>query len=327
MSRGAVLLILGSLPLFAVPARAAPPQKDAPAHVAPPQEAGPRAPRATLVEVLRGGKQVLVLDRATGEYAVLKVGDSIQGFRIASIEDDQIVLVSPKPERHFVLPLFDRTPLPPMKAPLAAGNEPVDPYDAPAAAAPPAVAAPPAATPPADDVLDPYGPAEIPVVVAPEKARAGAPAATPSPAPTSAPATAPAPTPAPAPKDPAPAAAPPAPGATRAPAPLAKPQSEKHRLSRKEMNKALSDFAALSREIKIERAAGGGILVSDVAKGSFPARLGIEKGDIVRRVAGHAIDTVDDAAGAYAAVMAARQVVVEIERHGARLQITYQLTD
>jgi hypothetical protein len=47
----------------------------------------------------------------------------------------------------------------------------------------------------------------------------------------------------------------------------------------------------------------------------------------VRRVAGHAIDTVDDAAAAYAAVVAAKQVVVEIERHGARIHVTYQLTD
>jgi len=320
MFRRAVVLVLASLPLFAVSARAEAP----PAHI----DAPPRAPRATLVEVLRGGKQVLVLDRATGDYAVLKVGDSIQGFRITSIEDDQIILVSPKPERAFVLPLFDRTPLPPMKAPLTAGSEPVDPYDAkaPAAAAPP----PAAAAPATESVLDPYGPAEIPVVVAPEASRAGAPAAAPPPAPTSAPAAAPAPTPAPAaapPAEVAPSA--PSPSATAAPAaaPAAKAHTEKRRLSRKEMNKALSDFAALSREIKIERAAGGGILVTDLSKGSFPARLGIEKGDIVRRVAGHAIDTVDDAAGAYAAVVAAKQVVVEIERHGARLQITYQLTD
>ena len=101
----------------------------------------------------------------------------------------------------------------------------------------------------------------------------------------------------------------------------------KRKLSRKELNRALADFAALTRDIKIERAAGGGVLVSDLAKGSFPARVGIQKGDIVRRVAGHAIDTVDDAASAYAAVMAAKQVVVEIERRGARLQLTYQLTD
>ena len=294
------LLLVAPLALFAVTARAE----------APPT----RAPRATLVEVLRGGKQVLVLDRTTGDYAVMKVGDAIQGFRITAIEDDQIVLVSPKPERHFVLPLFDPTPLPAKKtAPVTAV--------APTAKAPAAEPTPPAAPGPAadamadgvtDDVMDPYGPTDAPAAEPPAAARA---------APTSTPPAAVAPTPAPA--APAAAEAPAAPAAAKAPA----AKSVKRKLSRKELNRALADFAALTRDIKIERAAGGGVLVSDLAKGSFPARVGIQKGDIVRRVAGHAIDTVDDAASAYAAVMAAKQVVVEIERRGARLQLTYQLTD
>jgi len=310
MSGRAVLLVLVSLPLFAASARA-----DAPAQSTPPKEqASPRAPRATLVEVLRGGKQVLVLDRATGDYSVLKVGDSVQGFRITSIEDDQIVLLGAgKPERHFVLPLFDRAPLPPMKAPLTAGGELVDPY------APATVTPPPA--PAGDSVLDPYGPAVPPAPATPTSAPAAAPSPTPPPAAAAEPPPVAAAEPPPA----AAAAAIPAPSAT--PAPAAKANGEKRRLSRKELNKALADFAALSREIKIERAAGGGVLVTDLAKGSFVARLGIEKGDVVRRVAGHAIDTVDDAAGAYAAVVSAKQVVVDVERHGARLQITYQLTD
>jgi hypothetical protein len=301
---GRSLLLVAPLALFAVPARAE----------APPT----RAPRATLVEVLRGGKQVLVLDRTTGDYTVMKVGDAIQGFRITAIEDDQIVLVSPKPERHFVLPLFDPTPLPAKKQPPAAPATVVPPPAAPATAAPPTVApaidTPPTAAPPAadpladgviDDVMDPYGPTDAPATEPPPVAAAPA-------APTSTPPAAAGPTPAPA-----------APAAAKAPA----PKSVKRKLSRKELNRALADFAALTRDIKIERATGGGILVSDLAKGSFPARVGIEKGDIVRRVAGHAIDTVDDAASAYAAVMAAKQVVVEIERRGARLQLTYQLTD
>ena len=296
------LLLVAPLALFAVTARAE----------APPT----RAPRATLVEVLRGGKQVLVLDRTTGDYAVMKVGDAIQGFRITAIEDDQIVLVSPKPERHFVLPLFDPTPLPAKKtAPVTAV--------APTAKAPAAEPTPPAAPGPAadamadgvtDDVMDPYGPTDTPAAEPPPPAAAPA-------APTSTPPAAVAPTPAPA--APAAAEAPAAPAAAKAPA----AKSVKRKLSRKELNRALADFAALTRDIKIERAAGGGVLVSDLAKGSFPARVGIQKGDIVRRVAGHAIDTVDDAASAYAAVMAAKQVVVEIERRGARLQLTYQLTD
>ena len=333
MPARSVLLLVASLAVFAVPARA-----DAP----------PRAPRATLIEVLRGGKQVLVLDRATGEYAVMKLGDSIQGFRIAAIEDDQMILVGPgKPERHFVIPLLDRTPVPPPKAPLATGDtELADPYAT--SKAPPATsAAPTTGAPAGEGVMDPYGPAEIPVVVAPEKSRAAAPdaiagasaAASPS-APTSTPPAAPAPTPAPA---TAPAAAlPPVPAAAPTTAGPAAPhsataapsdpkagaaRSEKRRLSRKELDRALSDSAALTREIKIERATGGGILVADLAKGSFAARAGIEKGDVVRRVAGHAIDTVDDAASAYAALLEAKQVVVELERRGARLHITYQLTN
>ena len=296
---GKTLLLVAFVSLSAIPARA-----DAP----------PRAPRATLVEVLRGGKQVLVLDRTTGDYAVMKVGDAIQGFRIAAIEDDQLILIGGgKPERLFIIPLLDRSPLPPMKEPAAPSL--AAPAPAPASALPPAAAAPtapaaPAPAAPADeDVMDPYGPDEIPA----------------DPPPTSAPPAAPAPTPAPPVTAPAPAAPPAA--AAAAAAPAAKPRSEKRKLSRKELDRALADFAALTRDIKIELATGGGILVTELAKGSFPARNGIEKGDVVRRVAGHAIDTVDDAASAYAAVMKAKQVVVEIERRGARLHLTYQLTD
>lgn len=290
---GKTLLLVALVSLSALPARAAPQNEQAP----------PRAPRATLVEVLRGGKQVLVLDRTTGDYAVMKVGDAIQGFRMAAIEDDQIVLIGGgKPERLFIIPLLDRSPLPPMKEPAAPS------LAAPAAPAPAAPAAPAPAAPADEDVMDPYGPDEIPA----------------DPPPTSAPPAAPAPTPAPTVTAPA-LAAPPA--AAAATAPAAKPRSEKRKLSRKELNRALADFAALTRDIKIELATGGGILVTELAKGSFPARNGIEKGDVVRRVAGHAIDTVDDAAGAYAAVMKAKQVVVEIERRGARLHLTYQLTD
>ena len=304
---GRTLLLVASVSLSSVPARADTPP-------------APRAPRATLVEVLRGGKQVLLLDRTTGDYAVMKAGDSIQGFRIAAIEDDQIVLIGGgKPERLFVIPLLDRSPLPPMKdaaAPAPAAPAPAAPAPAPAAPAPAAAApaAPAPVTPLApveEGVMDPYGPAEMPA----------------EPPPTSAPTDVPAPTPAAPTATPAPSVTADAPAAAAAAAPAAKPRSEKRKLSRKELDRALADFAALTRDIKIERATGGGIQVTALAKGSFPARAGIEKGDVVRRVAGHGIDTVDDAASAYAAVMKAKQVVVEIERRGARLHITYQLTD
>jgi hypothetical protein len=290
-------------------------------------EAPPKAPRASLEKVLAGGKKALIFDRAAGEYELVKVGDSIQGYRVVSIEDDQMVLVSPgaAPERHFVIPLVDRTPAP-RAPPAELTMDVLNPYAA-------ASEAPVEADP---GVMDPYAPAEIPAVAAPEKSRAAAPAP-PAPTTTAPAATAPtiaAPTttpPAPvaappAATDPVPAAAAPtsAPAAPTAAPDKAKPSSRK--LSRKELNQALSDFARLSREIKIEVADGGGIRIVELTRGSFVDRIGLEKGDVVRKVAGHRIDTVDDAAGAYAAVMRAKQVDVEGERRGAHLHIRYELT-
>ncbi len=97
-------------------------------------------------------------------------------------------------------------------------------------------------------------------------------------------------------------------------------------LSRRELDWALSDFAALSRQIRIERADGGGVRIVEMERGSFLAKLGIKRGDVVLRVAGHQIDTVDQAASAYAALADARDVVVELERRGQALRLRYRLT-
>lgn len=108
------------------------------------------------------------------------------------------------------------------------------------------------------------------------------------------------------------------------PAPRAVPE-ERRRLSRRQLDAALADFSALARQMNIERAEGGGIRVIELERGSFVARLGIERGDVIRRVAGHTIDTVDEAAAAYAALSRARHVLVELERDGAPLRIRFQL--
>jgi hypothetical protein len=47
----------------------------------------------------------------------------------------------------------------------------------------------------------------------------------------------------------------------------------------------------------------------------------------VRRVAGHAINTVDDAASAYATVLRSKEVTVDLERKGARMTLRYQMID
>jgi hypothetical protein len=411
-----------------------------------------KAPRASLVQVLRGGKQALILDRVRGEYEVVRVGDSIHGLRVAEIEEDQIVLATPTPpERYFVLPLVEAAPAP--GAPKAGAVDPrageVDPRtgeagpdpgvreDAPPAGAPaspgpaspdpaspappdavspdrtspdrgspdapppgdrsgPADRAGPADAPPDDDVLDPYGtPGDVggdgsqapvdpyadpygpvgsglPSVIAPPDSRAqpGPPAPDSARRPDQ---PAPAPSDRAPPRDPRdprdpefdadPSAAPPEddlgdeglddelddpdaePIAPEPPAddsnvtkvkptevqPAAPPRArakddQVKDLSRRELDWALSDFAALSKQIRIERASGGGVRILDLERGSFVDKLGIKRGDVVKRVAGHSIDTVDEAAAAYAALESARDVVVELERRGAPLRLRYRLT-
>jgi hypothetical protein len=410
-------------------------------------EVSTKAPRATLVQVLRGGRQALILDRVSGEFGVVKVGDTIHGLRVAEIEPDQIVLATPTPpERYFVLPLVEAA-APAAAAPPAGASgpsnpitAPVDPIDDVANPAGPSrpgsdVAtgsdrgsdAPPVApdqpepgvlpddlagetpagggddlsadggdvidpytTPPgagageADpSVIDPYGGSgggagDIPSIIAPPESRAD-----PDPRPDTRPAPDAGrdarpdrrpdarPDARPARPDARPPAAPPdlAPdadlgdldaegGLDTGPAPVEPPPDDVDRdapgpdarvktvkptevrpgaapraaeepaqpLSRRELDWALSDFAALSRQIRIERADGGGVRIVELERGSFLARLGIKRGDVVRRVAGHTIDTVDQAADAYAALADARDVVVELERRGKPLRMRYRLT-
>ena len=382
-----------------------------------------KSPRASLVQVLRGGKQALLLDRGTGEYQVVKVGDAVQGFRVTEIEDDQIVLASPAPERFFVLPLVEAGPAGgaanPANANAANANAASQPTTAGSPVTAPAMPAPSTAAPSGDDplaepddgVVDPYGdpqgakgqapdvtpdspdsigldpidpydtsarsPGEVPSVMAPPDSRA--PAAPPrSPAPDSRAPAAPRPPAAPAASSPSSPAKPAAPladpfpdaddlgpgldsdsgpnadanpgsdldpepdldvdslsgpdanidSAPPAPPPAAAPRSadEKRTLSRRQLDESLADFGALARQMQIEPAKGGGVRIVELERGSFVARLGIERGDVVRRVAGHSIDSVDEAAAAYAVVATAREVLVELERRGKPLRIRYRLT-
>ena len=448
-ARAALVLVAAGFGLVITPAAA---------------EVSTKAPRATLVQVLRGGRQALILDRVSGEYGVVKVGDTIHGLRVAEIEPDQIVLATPTPpERYFVLPLVEAAAPGAAAPPAGAAGPPANPITAPVDAPPgPDGAANPAkpanpggdvapetrgATPPGPeqpepgvvvpedlagdapdggDVLDPYstvpgagageaepvdpygsgGAGDIPSIIAPPASRAepgpAAPYARPDvrpspesrpdvpearpdvrPSPESRPDVPEArpdvrPSPESRPSRPAPPddiapdldaplpgdldadsgldaeAVPPddigtdditdeiddAPAGSdskvttvkptevqpRARAGARAPEEPAQTLSRRELDWALSDFAALARQIQIERARQGGVRIVALERGSFLAKLGIKRGDVVKRVAGHPIDTVDQAAAAYAALADSRDVMVELERRGAPLRLRYRLT-
>ena len=335
-------LLSFSLALVALSATATHAQ---PAGETPAEVAGAGEPGGTsllFVEALRPGEQALMFDSHAGRFVVIARGDRIGRSQVTTIQSDRVVL-SPHGQsgRDVVLSPVSRQSLAGWSKGAASSTPAVlDPYAGEAASAPAAPGA----------VLDPYAgkavsaPAAPGAVLDPYAGKA-----------VSVPAAAPAdvldpyadrpPSPAHGPVAPTgavidPYAKPPAPASSGAPIlldpyrikPAAKPAAkpagqapERIQLRRDDLDRALADFGALARQAQIEPAAGGGIRLLEVAGGSLFARVGLKKGDVVRRVAGHELSSVDAAAAAYADLLARSRATVELERAGHSLAIEIQL--
>lgn len=121
--------------------------------------------------------QALVKDRNQGTYVVVRVGDTVQGFRVTSIQHDQIVLS--RDRQHYIIPLTKRTAAQPKPVPLIKTLTTPAPNAAPATSTPvPAAPIVAAKTTPAKTAT------AAPTTPAPPTAPA---AATTTPAPSSAP--------------------------------------------------------------------------------------------------------------------------------------------
>ena len=276
------------------------------------------APRATVVKIMKESGQALVLDRNRGEYVVVKRGDTVLGHVVSDIENDQIVLSTPTdPPLHYVLPLVADAKVSP-RAKSAEKQPPNTPYAAPSATE---VQDPYATAGSADtgDVLDPYDTASVPTVLAPENSRVGQS----KPPDSSKPRDTPAPTaPAPTVRDPygsKPASKKSAPNKT-APTKVANEQSVT--ISRAEFDTALSDFQARSKEVQLGLEKRG-VRIKGVSKGSFVARLGIRKNDLILTIAGHSVRNADEAAIVYVELSDAREFDLVLERNGAKHTIHY----
>lgn len=313
--------------------------------VAPAMADGRSAPRATVVAVLAEANQALILDKEKGEYVLVKAGERIQGFEVVSVSEDDVILSHPsRPGREWVLPRVAElvTPAGGAKAagkPTGANNGAapgglINPYPTVSAATLPSVTAPGTSS---SGLVDPYavdslGNGSWTTVLAPAGSRATGPE----------PASTPAASPSPA--DALTASGPPTKPSSSVATTVTKPttkvgasgstvvatdktpavaRDEKMALVRAEFDAGLADFNRLGKEVSAELTSTG-VLLESVAKGSFVHRLGLRSGDRIVSVADKRIRSIDDAAGAYAAIAARDNFKIVVERGGDTLTLHYR---
>jgi len=122
----------------------------------------------------------------------------------------------------------------------------------------------------------------------------------------------------------APPAPPPAP-VIAAPAPPAKKEVITQDVSRSTIEVGLADFAALSEEVQVQKADGGGWRLVRVKDGCVLRKLGLKDGDVVRRVSDLPINTFDDAASVYARIRTWDHLTLAVEREGRPVMILVRI--
>jgi general secretion pathway protein C len=96
-------------------------------------------------------------------------------------------------------------------------------------------------------------------------------------------------------------------------------------LSRKELDDALRDPNQLNYLGQIGVPPGGGVRMEAAPSGSLASKLGLQPGDIIRRVNGQAVASPGDLARLYQQFGTLSQVQAEVQRGSSTLQISYAI--
>src|SRR5207244_1645255 len=96
-------------------------------------------------------------------------------------------------------------------------------------------------------------------------------------------------------------------------------------LSRKQLDDALRDPGQLNYLGALGSPPGGGVRMEQAPAGSLAQKLGLQPGDIIRKVNGQAVASQGDLARVYTQFGSLSQVQTEIQRGGSTLQLTYTI--
>jgi S1-C subfamily serine protease len=107
-------------------------------------------------------------------------------------------------------------------------------------------------------------------------------------------------------------------------------------ISRNTFSSYLANFEALAEQVTVEPATGGGYRLTSLRPGSILEMLGLRAGDVVLRMDGRPINTLEDAARAHAWLRASQEqgpgtnqasskFVIDAVRDGTQVQLHLRL--
>jgi general secretion pathway protein C len=108
--------------------------------------------------------------------------------------------------------------------------------------------------------------------------------------------------------------------------PVARSGVNDFRFSRKDLDQALKDPGQLAYLGRIGIPPGGGVRLDEAPPGSLAARLGLQPGDIIRKVNGQTVASTGDLARLYQQFATTSLIQAEVKRGTATVQLNYTIS-
>jgi len=96
-------------------------------------------------------------------------------------------------------------------------------------------------------------------------------------------------------------------------------------ISRKELDETLRDPAQLNLLGRISPGSAGGVRMEAAPPGSLAAKLGLQPGDVIKRVNGQVVLSPGDLAGLYSRFATTSTIQAEVQRGSTTVQLTYAI--
>ncbi|MGE5617207.1 MAG: type II secretion system protein N [Bacillota bacterium] len=106
---------------------------------------------------------------------------------------------------------------------------------------------------------------------------------------------------------------------------VSKSGANSYALSRKELDDALRDPNQLSYLGQIGMPPGGGVRMESVPPGSLAQKLGLQPGDVIKKVNGQDVASTGDLARLYTQFNTISAIQAEIQRGGSSVQLSYAI--